>query len=201
MSHSPRRIALTGGIASGKTTVAEYLKQHGLPVIDADELVHRLLLEDKGLKTRIREAFGPEVFGPAGEVNRQKLGLAVFKDADRRKLLESWIHPKVRDAIERFYLENPDAGKAVSVIPLLFESNLEDRYDEVWLIETDETRQLDRLITRRGMRREDALARIQSQMPLDKKIRRAHAHPCAKIIRNTGSPEALYRQIDALLKE
>jgi dephospho-CoA kinase len=201
MSHSPRRIALTGGIASGKTTVAEYLKQHGLPVIDADELVHRLLLEDKGLKTLIREAFGPEVFGPAGEVNRQKLGLAVFKDADRRKLLESWIHPKVRDAIERFYLENPDAGKAVSVIPLLFESNLEDRYDEVWLIETDETRQLDRLITRRGMRREDALARIQSQMPLDEKIRRAHAHPCAKIIRNTGSPEALYRQIDALLKE
>lgn len=199
MAGSVRRIALTGGIASGKSLAAEYLKDHGVPVIDADEIVHRLLQEDTGLKAQIRDVFGNGVFCPNGNVDRQKLGLAVFADAGLRKQLESWIHPKVREAIEVFYGQHAHEKQAVSVIPLLFESGLEDRYDEVWLIESDESDQLQRLIEKRGMSQEDALARIQSQMTLAEKRERTAQHACGQIIPNASFPENLYEQLDKLL--
>lgn len=199
MSHTPRSVALTGGIACGKSLVGDALRVRGIPVIDADDVVHRLLREDEGLKAKIREAFGPEVFTPEGAVDRPRLGQAVFGDVARRKLLESWIHPETRAVIERFHRENRDAPVVVSIIPLLFESSLADRYDEVWLLQTDEATQLRRLMENRGMSREDALARIRNQMSAEEKARRARQHPCHVIWDNNGAPADLLRQVNARL--
>jgi dephospho-CoA kinase len=132
-------------------------------------------------------------------VNRQTLGQQVFRNAEKRKLLESWIHPKTREQIEAFYEYNANHAAAVSIIPLLFESGLEKRYDEVWLIETPENLQIERLMATRQMSLADAQARISSQMPTDEKRKRAQQHPNHALIRNTGKPEDLYQQIDALL--
>ena len=201
MPPKTRRIALTGGIACGKSLVGEVLRHQGIPVIDADEVVHQLLREDEGLKNKIREEFGPEVFTDEGFVDRPRLGQQVFGNTDRRKLLESWIHPETRAVIERFYQQNEQAPLAISIIPLLFESNLEDRYDEVWLLQTDVSTQLERLQQYRGMTREDALARIRNQMSNEDKMKRAKQHPCHRIWENNTTPDQLLTQIQQRLKE
>lgn len=200
MSPKARKIALTGGIACGKSLVGEALLQRGIPVIDADEVVHQLLREDESLKQKIRNEFGPEVFTVEGFVKRPLLGKKVFGDPTRRKLLESWIHPETRTVMERFYLQNEHAPAVISIIPLLFESNLEDRYDEVWLLQTEVALQLERLEQRRGMTREDALARIQNQMSNEEKRQRAQQHPCHYIWENKGTPEQLLTQLEQRLK-
>ncbi len=199
----PRKIALTGGIASGKSLVGEYLRQKGIPVIDADDVVHQLLRDDEALKFKIHAEFGPAVFTPAGAVDRPALGQQVFGDAPervaRRKLLESWIHPETRAVMERFYEEHAEAPLGVASIPLLFESSLEDRYDEVWLLQSATETQLERLLQKRGMTQEAALARIQNQMPAAEKLARAQRHPCHAVLDNNDDPAHLYQQIDALL--
>ncbi len=198
-----RRVALTGGIASGKSLVGEYLKQNQISVIDADDVVRRLLEEDKDLHTQIRQEFGQDVFTPAGKVDHKQLGQKVFGEANtpKRKLLESWTHPKVREAIERFFSDNILHKLAVAIIPLVFESNLEKNYDEVWLLEVDEQQQLARLMARNHLSEADARARIASQMPLAEKRQRAMALPSYEIIDNNGTPEALKQRLGELLSK
>lgn len=193
------RIALTGGIASGKSLVGAYLQGRGIPVIDADDVVHQLLREDAEVKDKIRQTFGDSVFAADGSVDRKALGAQVFTDSTKRKLLESWLHPKTRERIEAFYGQHQGQPLAVSIIPLLFESELEDRYDTVWLLETPEELQVARLQQSRAMSRADAQARIASQMPLLEKRERAARHPNHAVIANTGTADALYTQVDALL--
>lgn len=195
-----RRVALTGGIASGKSLVGAFLKEHGIPVIDADDIVHQLLRESTVLKEQIRGEFGADVFDEAGHVHRPTLGAVVFADVTKRKLLESWIHPKTRDVIEQFYEAHADASMGVSIIPLLFESKLEDRYDEIWLLESDEEQQIERLMQTRAMSRSDAEARIRNQMPLAEKRKRTMQHPIYRILDNRGEPESLYQQLEQILK-
>jgi dephospho-CoA kinase len=194
-----RTIALTGGIASGKSLVEAYLKSLGIPVEDADAVVHRLLRDDETLKSRIRAAFGPEVFTVEGAVDRVQLGRVVFQNPERRALLESWLHPAVRQELAAFRERHPNAPVVVVSIPLLFESKLENLYPEVWLLVCDPTSQIERLATYRGMSREDALVRIQSQMPLSEKQARLVTHPNGKTLINQSTPEALYTQIDTML--
>jgi dephospho-CoA kinase len=193
------RVALTGGIASGKTLAGEFLKARGVPVIDADDVVHALLKENETLKRQIRAEFGDAVFLPDGTVNRPALGAIVFGDTSKRKLLESWIHPKTREVIENFYQQNAHAPIGVSIIPLLFESGLENRYDEVWLLESDEAQQIERLMRHRHMTREDAEARIRNQMPLEEKRKHTMQHPAHAILDNRGKPEALIAQLEECL--
>jgi dephospho-CoA kinase len=195
------RIALTGGIASGKSLAGAFLIGQGIPVIDADDITHGILAHDPEVKTRIRETFGDEVFADDGTVDRKRLGAKVFNAPDKRKLLENWIHPKVREAIERFFQTAAGAPPvAVAIIPLLFEAATEHLYDQVWLIETPEELQIQRLAETRNMLREDALSRIRSQMSLEEKRRRAQAHPSHRIILNTGEPQHLYDQLSHLLE-
>lgn len=193
------RIALTGGIASGKSLAGEYLKGCGIPVIDADDVVHALLREDAELKANIRETFGPAVFDESGAVNRPALGAQVFQNPERRKLLEGWIHPKTRQCIEEFFRENASRMAAVAIIPLLFESGLAERYDQVWLLDTEPEVQLARLIQKRGMREADALARIRSQLGREEKQALTRQHPGGVILPNTGTPEALYEVLARLV--
>jgi dephospho-CoA kinase len=151
------------------------------------------------VKAKIRETFGADVFSLDSAVDRKALGAKVFGDSTKRKLLESWIHPKTRERIEDFYKDHQDQALAVSIIPLLFESGLEDRYDTVWLLETPEAIQLERLQQHRAMSLADAQARLASQMPLAEKRERTLQHPQHAIIINTGSPDDLYRELDRLL--
>lgn len=202
MANQTRRVALTGGIAGGKSLVGEYLKSKGIPVIDADTVVHRLLREDAEIRERIRQEFGENIFLPDGAIDRKTLGAIVFNHPEKRKLLEGWIHPKTRQAIDRFYEEHKDMPVAVALIPLLFEGDdphMARRYDEVWLLETDEATQVDRLMRSRNMSREEALARIRSQMPMRTKREMAQSLEHCRIIRNDADPASLYRQIDGIL--
>lgn len=199
MPSSIRRIGLTGGIASGKTLAGQYLESKGIPVIDADAVVHDLLQNDPTIQGNIRKHFGDVVFDETGAVNRQALGAQVFSNPEQRQLLESWIHPAVRQRVESFYQAHSQEALGVALIPLLFESRLEALYDEVWLIAVDQATQLKRLTEHRGMSSAEALARIQSQMPLAEKQQCLAQHTCGRLLLNEGSPEALYRQLDALL--
>jgi dephospho-CoA kinase len=194
-----RAIALTGGIASGKTLVGDYLAARGVPVIDADAVVHRLLREDAALKARIRDTFGEGVFDADGFPDRRKLAAIVFPDAERRHLLEQWIHPAVREEISAFFRQQADQPVVVAVIPLLFESGLENAYPEIWLMVSEEDEQRRRLEASRRMSREDALARIRSQMPLAEKQKRLAAHGGGHLIHNGGTAQDVYRRVDALL--
>lgn len=195
-----RRIALTGGIACGKSLVGETLRAKGIPVIDADDVVHGMLRNDEDLKSNIRQAFGEMVFDATGGVDRPKLGQYVFSDAEKRKLVESWIHPKIREAMLAFFAEHDAQPFVVAIIPLFFESNLEPYYDEVWLLETDEATRLERLLQKRGMSQEEALARMKSQMPAEEKRRRAEQCDCYHILDNNGAPNALLQQVERILE-
>jgi dephospho-CoA kinase len=197
------KVALTGGIASGKSTIGNHLKARNVPVIDADDVVHDLFKRDQPLKSQIRQEFGPDVFDPQGEVDRKKLGAIVFSNPQRRKLLESWIHPKVRQTILDFFAQQQALAKkiGVAIIPLLFESNLENGYDEVWLIKCTREQQLERLMKRNNLTREQAESRLASQMTLEEKINRLQQLPKTAVIDNTGSPDVARAQLDQLLPQ
>lgn len=194
-----RKVALTGGIASGKSLAGDYLRKKHIPVIDADEVVHDLLRDDADIKSKIRQNFGQDVFESGGAVDRKKLGAQVFVNPGKRKLLESWIHPKVREVIEQFFTQNNSKPLGVAMIPLLFESNLQSRYDEVWLLETSPQTQIQRLMQTRGLTEDEAKARISSQMTIEEKRKLAMQQPSYKLIPNEGTPDALYRQIDQIV--
>ena len=195
------RVALTGGIACGKSLAGAYLKERGLPVIDADDVVHELLRDDEALKSQIKETFGADIFDENGQINRSALGKQVFANPHLRRLLESWIHPKTRQVMEAFYHRHANQAAGVCIIPLLFESRLADRYDQVWLLDTPPETQLRRLTEKRGMSESDAMARIQNQMTREEKQMLTRQHPHGVIIDNSHeSPESLYGHLDALLK-
>ncbi len=174
-SSSVLKVALTGGIASGKSMVGTFLRELGVDVIEADHVVHELLSNNVALKAEIRAAFGDSIFDAQGNINRKKLGSVVFADDTKRKKLEAMIHPKVRAEVADFFEKHKDQKLAVADIPLLFESNLADFYDAVWLVKATKEQQLERMITNRGMTRADAEARLNSQMSLDEKQRRLEA--------------------------
>lgn len=193
------KIAVTGGIASGKSMVGDYLRAQGVPVIDADGVVHQILRENTALQAWIREVFGQGVFASDGSLDRQALGAVVFQDAEKRRMLEQQIHPLVRQEMMAFYQTHADQAVGVALIPLLFESSLEKHYDEVWLLDVDEATQLERLMQCRGMSRKDALARIGSQLPLAVKKQRLNEHPHGILLDNTGTPTETYHRVDRLL--
>ncbi len=181
-----RRIGLTGGIASGKSTVGRLLLQRGLPLLDADGFA--------------REALAPGSPGAAavlaryGTLERAALGRIVFADAGERRWLEQLVHPRVR---ERFVaeLERLAAEPAVVLmIPLLFEAALEELCSEIWLVDCNEDQQLQRLLARNGLSEAEARARIAAQWPLARK------RPLADVVLdNRGTPEQLSAQVAAAL--
>lgn len=195
------KIALTGGIASGKSLIRGFIEMEGVPTIDADDVVHGLLANDTDLKQKIREHFGAKVFFEDGAVNRKALGDVIFVEVSERKLLESWIHPKTRIEIADFFEVQQKAGQtmAVAIIPLLFESGLAELYDIVWLVKADEHQQCERLMNYRSLSRLDAERRIQNQLTFQQKQEHLAACPKAVVIDNTGSIETTAAQVKELI--
>lgn len=162
-------IALTGGIATGKSTVASLLALHGLRVIDADAIAHRLLDENSAW---VAESFGAQ-FVENGKVLRSELGKVIFSDAEAKAKLEAFLHPKIRAAIEEESVRQ-DAFKFPYLIdiPLYFETQAYPIKDSV-VVYAPKVIQLQRFMKRSGFDEPEALRRIESQMDIEEKKRRA----------------------------
>ena len=176
-------VGLTGGIASGKSTVSEIFASLGVPVVHADRLARQALAKGSEGARKVRTRFGDDVFDEAGEIDRVKLGAKVFGPTAQtaREDLEKIVHPEVRRAAEaeRKKYEAAGAVFAIYEIPLLFEKNLEDSFDLIITVAVSPQVQRDRLIARQmpgqvaKLDREAAEARIASQLPQDHKVQRS----------------------------
>lgn len=192
-----RIIVLTGGIASGKSTVAEYLRQEkGAAVINADHITRALQQPGCDGYQAICQAFGKEYVLHDGQLNRPKLAGLIFQDAGAKEKLESILHPLIYQAINTQIQKSVLAGHGLVVaeIPLLFETSMQHQYPEVWLVAASKTVQLQRLMQWDGLNKQQALARIHAQMPLSQKTALADA-----VIHTDQGKTATYAQVDALL--
>ncbi|NGQ30846.1 dephospho-CoA kinase [Staphylococcus aureus] len=193
----PKVIGLTGGIASGKSTVSELLSVFGFKVVDADKAAREAVKKgSKGL-AQVREVFGDEAIDENGEMNRRYMGDLVFNHPEKRLELNAIIHPIVRDIMEEEKQEYLKQGYNVIMdIPLLFENELENTVDEVWVVYTSESIQMDRLMQRNNLSLEDAKARVYRQISIDKKSRMAD-----HVIDNLGDKLELKQNLERLLEE
>ncbi|MGG3450777.1 dephospho-CoA kinase [Domibacillus aminovorans] len=186
-------IGLTGGIASGKSTVSNLLKEKGFTVIDADIAARVVVEPGQPVLEKIIEVFGPGIRTSDGALDRPALGKMVFHDEEKRKQLNEIIHPAVRkwmiDQKEKAII----AGKKTIIldIPLLFESDLTWMVEKTLLVYVDPETQLKRLMERNNYLEEEAKARIQSQMPIDEKRARAD-----DIINNNGTIDETENQVN-----
>ena len=192
---SQRRIGLTGGIASGKSSVGRWLAQQGLPVLDADQFAREALAPERQATHTVLQRYGSTVQAKGGAaVDRAALGRIVFQDPAERQWLEQLIHPLVRERFDQALSLHAKKPAVVLMIPLLFEAGLESLCSEIWLIACDESQQLERLITRDGLSAEAAQARIDAQWPLSRKRGLAD-----HVIANQDQPGAWQAQVMGLL--
>ena len=191
-------VGLTGGIASGKSTVAEILKRQGAAIINADVLAREVVEPGHQAWTEIVNTFGIAVLQPDRTLDRQKLRAIIFDDAAARKKIESIIHPQVRALAEQRIREHAVAGYAVIVyeVPLLFEGNLQEWLRPVILVACDVDTQRNRLQSRDNLSAAQAQKHIDAQMSLEAKRRFADY-----VIENNGSLEDLKRQVQAVLEK
>ncbi len=164
-------IGLTGGIASGKSTVSNWLLSQGYPVVDADIAARKVVEPSMPALEKIRKAFGDDVLLPDGTLDRKRLGSIIFANEEKRQTLNAIVHPAVREWMrqetERAFGEG--ASIVIMDIPLLFESKLTHMVEETILVYVTKETQLKRLMERDGYMEADALARIHAQMPIDEK--------------------------------
>jgi len=190
------KVGLTGGIACGKTVVRRRLEERGIPTLDADVVVHRLLQSGTEVTRQIAEIFGHALIASDGSVDRKALGALVFTDEEARKKLNVIVHPGVWREIERFFEEREKASDPVAVVDaaLMIETGSYLRYDLVVVVHCRPLLQLERLMARDGLSREDAERRIRSQMPIEEK------RPFADFLVDTSeSIEETLKQTDELL--
>lgn len=170
-------LGLTGGIACGKSTVARHLEGLGAVHIDADEISHALTVPGGAALGCIREEFGPGVFFADGTLDRKALGAVVFADEAQKRTLEGILHPMIQRSMLEMADEAEKNGKKVCVlnVPLLYETAMDVMCDEVWVVSLPLEKQIVRLMNRDSLTREQALARIDAQMPIaEKEARAAH---------------------------
>ena len=186
-----RLIGLTGGIATGKTTVSNYLAdKYSLPILDADIYAKEAVASDSPILQTIFERYGNKVKLPNGELNRSGLGDIIFNNLQEKQWLEAQIHPFVRDRFTH-ELQQTRSETVVLSIPLLFEANLTDTVTEIWVVSCDRALQIQRLEQRNGLTPEQAQARIDSQLPLAQKTALADL-----VLYNNAGLKELYQQVD-----
>ena len=169
-------VGLTGGVATGKTTVAKMFKQCGAAVIDADQLAHDVVAPGRPAWRQIVKAFGKAVLNPDRTLNRRELGALVFGNRAKLRQLERIIHPRVareQQRLVRRIAKRKPHTVAIYEVPLLFEAGVDKRVDKIIVVTANRETQITRLKKRNGLTRAEAIRRIRSQMPLAKKIQRA----------------------------
>ena len=192
---SQRRIGLTGGIATGKSTVGRWLEQQGLPVLDADVYAREALSPGSPCSQAVLERYGARVQASGSQqqdavIDRAALGGIVFHDTAEKAWLEALSHPVVRARFEQELNALSQEATVVLMIPLLFEAGLEELCSEIWLVDCTEAQQLERLMQRDGLSEAEAQARINAQWPMERKRGLAD-----RLIENQGDPEALVQQL------
>lgn len=189
-----RLIGLTGGIATGKTTVSNYLAtKHQLKILDADVYAKEAVAKNSPILHTIFARYGDIVRLEDGSLNRSQLGEIVFNDPQEKQWLESQIHPYVRHRFD-LELQSHQDHTIVLDIPLLFEAKLTNTVTEIWVVSCDRSTQIARLQQRNRLNPTQATARIDSQLPLEAKIAAADV-----VLDNSGTIEELYSQIDRAL--
>ncbi len=191
-----KKVALTGGIASGKSTVADLLAERGAVIIDSDVLAREVVEPGTAGLALIEERFGRDVLRLDGSLDRARLGAIVFADADARADLNAIVHPRVRRlATERRLIasaSDPDAV-VIDVIPLLVETGQADRFDTVIVVDAPEVAQLERLMARNGLSETDAAARLAAQATRAQRLAAA-----TDVVDNTGGLTELAASVDDL---
>ncbi|MBB5172712.1 dephospho-CoA kinase [Texcoconibacillus texcoconensis] len=189
-------IGLTGGIASGKSTVSSFCKERGLPVIDADLIAREVVEPDEDAYNEIVKTFGEDILQHDGTIDRQALGRLVFANEEKRQKLNAIVHPAVRKRMKERLNDYLQRGMETVIldVPLLIESQLTELVDKVLLVYVDQHVQLERLQKRDGFGIEEATQRVESQMPLAEK--RALAD---EVIVNHGTKEETKKQLETIL--
>ncbi len=191
-------IGLTGGIASGKSTVSNMIIKMGIKVVDADQIARDVVEIGKPAYNQIVKVFGKEILQHDNSLNREKLGALVFSDQKKREQLNKIVHPEVRKEMLHQVNEEKELGSDAVVldIPLLFESKLTYMVDKTILVYVDEEIQLQRLMNRNGYNKDQAKLRIQSQLPLKDKRKLAD-----EVINNNDSLEKTKSQLEDILNK
>ena len=187
-------IGITGSIACGKSTVSDYLIAKGYTIIDADKLGHVALTSDD-VKRKLAEKFSDEIL-ENNEISREKLGKLVFGNDNNLKILNSIIHPKIKELILKLQEEHKDEDLVFLDIALLYEANFVDLVEKVAVVYVDEDVQLERLMMRNSLSKEEAIKRIESQMSPREKAALGDF-----VINNSYSKEDTFQQIDEILEK
>ena len=189
-------IGLTGNIATGKSTVLEYLRRKGAHIIDADKLAHRAMAPGGPAYAPIVAAFGPGILAEDGSIQRAALGRIVFADAEALRRLEEIVHPAVFVLAQAELAQTDAPVVVVEAIKLLEAKRLLTLCQEVWVVTADPDVQMRRLLQERGMSEAEARQRMAAQSPQAEKVKQA-----TRVIANNGSTQALYAQLDAIWNE
>ena len=191
-------VGLTGGISSGKSTVSSYLKQLKIPVIDADEVARKVVEPNSQGAREIRKTFGSDVFEEDGSLNRQKLGALIFSSAENRQKLDDLLQPLIKIMILDEIEEHRQKGENMIILdlPLLFEKHYEELCEEIIVVYIPRELQLERLMRRNQYTKQEALSRIDSQLSIEEKRKRATV-----LLDNQGTIQQLYHQVEQWLVE
>ena len=191
-------VGLTGGIASGKSTVSNMFRDAGIAVICSDDLAHEVVKPGSPALEDIRETFGEDFIDDNGNLDRAAMAELVFRDEHRRRVLESIIHPRIEEERARIIEELARQGRDIVVVdvPLLYESGLERLFNKIIVVYVPPRIQMERLTARDRMSLEEARSRLDSQMPIEDKKGRADW-----VIDNTGSQEQTREQVLTIIEE
>ncbi|TGA99277.1 dephospho-CoA kinase [Sporolactobacillus shoreae] len=192
------RIGLTGGIASGKSTVSDWLRNNHFPLVDADRIAREVVAPGEPGLQKIVEAFGRRILLEDGSLDRAQLGELIFHHEDLRQSLNSIIHPLIRSRMRKQLetFEKEGAPVVFLDVPLFFEGSFEGWTDKTIVVYVTESNQLRRLMARNNLTEAEAMARIKSQMPLEEKKKRASA-----VINNNGTIRESEDQLIRILKQ
>ena len=190
------RVGLTGGIASGKSTVAAMLEELGAVIIDGDKLAREVVERGTPGLAAVVEAFGEELLTPEGDLDRPALGRIVFGDEAKRRVLEGIVHPLVFERYAALEASAPEGALVVHDIPLLAESGRADTFDAVLVVDVPVETQVERLVRDRGMDRSDAEARIAAQATREQRLAIA-----THVLDNTGTREQLRDRVHEVVAE
>ncbi|MDE0341058.1 MAG: dephospho-CoA kinase [Nitrospinae bacterium] len=193
-----RKVGLTGGIASGKSTVSGMFRDIGVPVIDADVIAREVVAPGSRALEAIVDAFGGEILTEEKSLNRARLGEIVFSDPAKKKVLERILHPEIIAEQDRRLRGLEQEGRtpvAVVDAAVMIESGSWKRFDSIVVVDCDESQQIGRLRRRNGMNEKEAIRRVNAQMPLSEKVKYAD-----HVIDNRGSIDDTRKQVEALME-
>lgn len=189
-------IGITGGIASGKTAVSDYVKELGYPVVDADELSREIMAPDSPVLAEVRQVFGDGVFQPDGSLNREALGQWIFREPQARQQLDAITHPAIARRAEERFAAYAGQELVFFVVPLLYESGMDAYCDAVWLVHVDDALRQQRLMVRDDIDADYAKQKMTSQMSEEERLAQA-----PEVLWNDGDLQHLHLQVQALIKK